>query len=326
MKKKLQIFISSTYIDMKEERQAAVEAILKSGNIPAGMELFTSGNESQLQTIMRWIDESDIYVLLLGGRYGSIESSSGISYTEVEYDYAVSQKKPYFAIVITNEALKKKVKLIGVDAIENENPSKLKDFREKVLSNISSFYEEPKDIKLGIHETLQDFKDRFEFSGWVTGSDMEKFELLLEENRDLRLKIDKLLIDNASIKEIPVPKKVSKVSVDEDEDEAEFIELIELFSNMKIKTDKFSANNEMLEYSIIEILLTFRDAMINGIYNMQDMSARNKVLFFNVFPKLATHELAENQTVTGVRYRRFVLNKKGIKLLAFIDRKINIKK
>ena len=92
MKKKLQIFISSTYTDMKEERQAAVEAILKSGNIPAGMELFTAGNESQLQTIMRWIDESDIYVLLLGGRYGSIEQWSGLSYTEVEYDYAVSQK------------------------------------------------------------------------------------------------------------------------------------------------------------------------------------------------------------------------------------------
>ncbi len=121
MKKKLQIFISSTYSDMKEERQAAVEAILKSGNIPAGMELFTSGNESQLQAIMRWIDESDIYVLLLGGRYGSIEKSSGLSYTEVEYDYAVTQKKPYFAIVITEESLDKKVKSLGINVIEKED-------------------------------------------------------------------------------------------------------------------------------------------------------------------------------------------------------------
>lgn len=72
MKKKLQIFVSSTFTDLKKERQAAVEAILKSGNIPAGMELFTSGNESQLETIKRWINESDIYCLILGGRYGSI--------------------------------------------------------------------------------------------------------------------------------------------------------------------------------------------------------------------------------------------------------------
>ena len=72
MEKKLQIFVSSTFTDMKDERQAAVEAILRSGNIPAGMELFAAGDKSQLETITRWIDDSDIYLLLLGGRYGTI--------------------------------------------------------------------------------------------------------------------------------------------------------------------------------------------------------------------------------------------------------------
>jgi len=44
--KKLQVFVSSTYRDLKPERQAAVEAILKAGHIPAGMELFSAGSES----------------------------------------------------------------------------------------------------------------------------------------------------------------------------------------------------------------------------------------------------------------------------------------
>lgn len=324
MKKRLQIFISSTYIDMKEERQAAVEAILKSGNIPAGMELFTSGDQSQLQTIMRWIDESDIYVLLLGGRYGSVEHSSGLSYTEVEYDYAVSQKKPYFAIAISEKALSAKVHLLGRDAIENENPAKLKEFRTKVLSNISSFYDEPKDIKLSIHETLQDFKDRYEFSGWVTGTDMEKFEILLEENRTLRLKIDALLSEKQSIKEIPISKSIQKNIVEDEK--AEFDDLMDIFSNMKIKTDKLFEDKEVKEYSIVDILLKYRDIMITGIYNKYDMNDRDKVLFFNVFPKLATHDLADNQSVPSVRYRRFVLNKKGVKLLAYIDKSLNRKK
>ncbi|HYI02988.1 DUF4062 domain-containing protein [Hyalangium sp.] len=68
MKRKLQVFISSTYIDLKEERQSAVEAILESGHIPAGMELFAAGDKSQLETIRRWIDDSDVYLLILGGR------------------------------------------------------------------------------------------------------------------------------------------------------------------------------------------------------------------------------------------------------------------
>lgn len=67
MKKKLQVFISSTYTDMRAERQAAVEAILRAGHIPAGMELFAAGDESQLETICRWIDDSDVFMLILGG-------------------------------------------------------------------------------------------------------------------------------------------------------------------------------------------------------------------------------------------------------------------
>ena len=35
--KKLQVFVSSTFADLKEEREAVVEAILSSGHIPAGI-------------------------------------------------------------------------------------------------------------------------------------------------------------------------------------------------------------------------------------------------------------------------------------------------
>src|SRR5437588_2999922 len=93
-RKKLQVFVSSTFTDLREERQAAVEAILTAGHIPAGMELFAAGDETQLQVIHRWIDESDVFLLILGGRYGSIDPSSGKSYIQLEYEHAVSLGKP----------------------------------------------------------------------------------------------------------------------------------------------------------------------------------------------------------------------------------------
>src|SRR6266403_5119414 len=98
--KRLQIFISSTYKDLIKERQAAVEAILSAGHIPAGMELFAAGDESQMEVIKQWIDESDVYLLILGGRYGSVEPKTGKSYTQLEYEYALSQSKPLFACVV----------------------------------------------------------------------------------------------------------------------------------------------------------------------------------------------------------------------------------
>lgn len=324
MKKKLQIFISSTYIDMKEERQSAVEAILKSGNIPAGMELFTSGNESQLQTIMRWIDESDIYVLLLGGRYGSIEKSSGLSYTEVEYDYAVSQKKPYFAIVIKDEALDIKLKTIGKDAIEKDEPKKLNEFREKVLSNISSFYSESKDIKLAIHETLQDFKDRYDFSGWVSGKGAEDAEVLLEENRNLRLKIDELQNKNGLSKD--VDNNLVVVNENPKNEYSEFEELYEVFSNMKVKTDALNEHGEQREYSVLNILLNFKADLITGYNNKAGMTNRARFFFFNIFPKLAIHSFAENNAIQGVQYRYFGMTKLGLSFLAYLDKKTFKKK
>lgn len=98
LKKRLQVFVSSTFSDLKEERQAAVEAILSAGHIPAGMELFAAGDESQMEVIRQWIDESDAYLLILGGRYGSVEPKTGKSYTQLEYEYAIETPEALFRV------------------------------------------------------------------------------------------------------------------------------------------------------------------------------------------------------------------------------------
>lgn len=123
MNKKLQVFVSSTYTDLIEERQAAVEAILDAGHIPAGMELFKAGNESQLKTIYKWIDQSDVYMLILGGRYGSIENKTGKSYTQLEYEYALSKGIPVFAVVLDQSFLAEKINTLGLNNVIEQSHS-----------------------------------------------------------------------------------------------------------------------------------------------------------------------------------------------------------
>ena len=171
-KKKLQVFISSTYSDLREERQAAVEAVLNAGHIPAGMELFAAGNESQMKVIKRWIDESDIYMLILGGRYGSIEARTQKSYIHLEYEYAIAKGKPLFAVVIDEEGLEKKGKRYGSSVIERKNRKRFKQFRELVYSKMVRFCNDPKDIKVCTHESIRDLMNRNEFIGWIPGQDV----------------------------------------------------------------------------------------------------------------------------------------------------------
>jgi hypothetical protein len=199
MKKKLQVFISSTFIDLIEERQSAVEAVLSSGHIPAGMELFKAGDESQKETIKKWINESDVYVLILGGRYGSIEPMSGKSYTHWEYDYAGEVGIPRFAIVINEHALDVKVKQLGTDAIEIHNSSKYEEFKKVVLSKTSEFFQDNKDIKLTIHRKLAELGTDEKLAGWVSAKDTKTSEILIneiarltQENIGLRNTIKKL--------------------------------------------------------------------------------------------------------------------------------------
>lgn len=168
MNKKLQVFVSSTYTDLIEERQAAVEAILQAGHIPAGMELFSAGNDSQLQTIYKWIDESDVYMLILGGRYGSIDTKTGKSYTQLEYEYALSKNIPIFSIVLSDSYLTNNIAKNGLNnTMEQDTPDKYKDFKSLVMSKIVKLVNDTKDIKLGIIISLYSLLDTYPFIGWV---------------------------------------------------------------------------------------------------------------------------------------------------------------
>lgn len=179
--KKLQVFVSSTYTDLTAERQAAVEAILSSGHIPAGMELFAAGDQSQMSVIRRWIDESDVFLLILGGRYGSLEPASGKSYTHLEYEYATERGKPLFAVVIEEDALEERVKSAGTSVIEIQNAAQLGEFRKLVLSKVVRFWSDLRDIKLAIHETMGEFSRRTDLTGWIPGDQGVNTNLLAEE-------------------------------------------------------------------------------------------------------------------------------------------------
>ncbi len=101
MSVKYQIFISSTFKDLVDERQAISRSILDLGHIPAGMELFPSADVEQLTYIKKVIDECDYYVLVIGARYGSLDEE-GVSYTQREYEYAVNTRKTVLAFVHNN--------------------------------------------------------------------------------------------------------------------------------------------------------------------------------------------------------------------------------
>ena len=129
-KRKYSLFVSSTYEDLKVERQALMLVALENDFIPMGMEQFHAAPASQWDVITKMIDESDCFLLIIGGRYGSIDESEGISYTEKEYEYAKKKGIPILVFI-------KELSSIAVDKMDEDDDSyikqkKLKEFRCKL--------------------------------------------------------------------------------------------------------------------------------------------------------------------------------------------------
>lgn len=98
MDKRYQVFLSSTYEDLKEERLEVMKALLELDCFPVGMEYFPAANEDQWTYISDLIDQCDYYIVVLGSRYGS-KDRTGIGYTHKEYEYAVEKGIPVIAFV-----------------------------------------------------------------------------------------------------------------------------------------------------------------------------------------------------------------------------------
>lgn len=150
MEKRYQVFISSTYQDLQGARQEVSQALLRADCFPAGMELFPAADEEQFEFIKTVIDQSDYYIIISAGRYGTIHPETGLSYTEMEYDYAVEIGKPVIRLLH-----KDPFRMLIGEFIEptDQGKKKLKDLREKLSSSrLVGFWSNPQ--QLGLEATI----------------------------------------------------------------------------------------------------------------------------------------------------------------------------
>jgi hypothetical protein len=170
--KRYQVFISSTFNDLKEERQAVLRAVLMLDHMPAGMELFPATDDTAWQLIRDVIDASDYYLLILGGRYGSLDEE-GIGFTEKEYRYATSQKIPVVPFLHSNPDNLPR----GKTETSPGAWRKLTQFRQEVESNHTCMYwdsapELQAQVILGLTATLK----RNPRPGWVRANALASAE------------------------------------------------------------------------------------------------------------------------------------------------------
>lgn len=178
MDKRYQVFVSSTYVDLKDERQSVLQTLMEMDCIPAGMELFPAADEEQWEFIKKIIDDCDYYLLVIGGRYGST-AEDGLSYTEKEFDYAVSKGIKVIALLHESPETLPRSKSENSEALFE----KLQSFREKICEGrLVRFWNDsaqlPGEVALSLNNTIK----MFPAVGWVRADASASPELLAEIN------------------------------------------------------------------------------------------------------------------------------------------------
>jgi Domain of unknown function (DUF4062) len=187
-----QVFVSSTYVDLVEERSEVMQALLELECMPAGMELFPAANDTQWEWIKRVIDESDYYIVILAARYGSTSKETGLSFTEMEYRYAIERGKPVIGFLLEDVS--------QVPAKNSEQQStklkKLETFRDLVKTRLCKYYTSPADLGAKVSRSITQLKKQHPTPGWVRASVLDSLTssdeilALKRENEELKHRLE----------------------------------------------------------------------------------------------------------------------------------------
>jgi hypothetical protein len=201
-------------MDLQEERRVVQDAVISMGDFPVQMESFPAADESQMDFIRPLIEQSDYYVLIIGGRYGTIDDS-GLSFTHQEFRYAVEQGVPVLVMVHG------KPDAIAVGKTESTElgRAKLKEFiAEAENKRIRKAWENIGELKLAVREALDHAKRAKPRTGWVRGDTIASLDALEElnevrkENEKFRETLGNLAVD-IPLPSIPLAGELTVISL-----------------------------------------------------------------------------------------------------------------
>lgn len=238
MNKRYQVFISSTFEDLKEERKEIIETLLNAKYLPSGMEMFSASNEEQFKYIKKIIDDCDYYVLVLGARYGSVNTISGKSFTEMEYEYALEKGIPVLSFV------HKDPDNLPAQKREKNNIELFKAFRTRVLQNskMCKMWSEKSDLVSNVVISLVQIVDECPRIGWSRGE--QDTTALLSQINALRIENENLRVENKKLLSYEKIQTIDTQNLSHGDDEFEI-----LGKSFSGREEKYNA--DMFEYETI---------------------------------------------------------------------------
>lgn len=151
------VFVSSTFSDLQPYRSAVRDALHRLGSVVRGMEFFGALPDTPRDECLRIVSSCQIYVGIVGMRYGSVDAESGKSFTHLEYEEAIRSKLPSLIYLVDEERQPILPKHIDF----GEAAQKLQDLKNLLKTkHVVSFFTSPEDLAVRVSQDLPQLVQR----------------------------------------------------------------------------------------------------------------------------------------------------------------------
>ena len=206
------VFVSSTFKDLEEERLKVMTTIVSSGHLPIGMEQFPAAPIEAWDYIKLLIDNSDYYLLLLAGKYGTIHPGTGKSYTQMEYEYAVEKEVPIIFLTYYDIDSLPMAKCEADPDIRE----KLESFRKQASGKLRKTWKNIDDLAHQVQTSLERTIELCPRVGWVradavTKSKSERLDINLDETISISSAVNPFSEEQSDSKQISLKEFIISV-------------------------------------------------------------------------------------------------------------------
>jgi len=145
---------------MAQHRDSVIRKIQSKSGIINAQEFFGSRNSQPLDTCLEEVEQSQVFLLFIGPRYGSIDHESGKSFVEPEYENASELGIPKLAYVIDDE-YEFPIKYVS----KGREAESLAAFKDRVMAELTvSSFTTPEDLASKVYEDLKRELPKYNFN------------------------------------------------------------------------------------------------------------------------------------------------------------------
>ena len=194
------VYISSSFLDLRDERRAVERAVVRLGHQPLGMESYVAEDLRPLEKCLDDVARSDVHVGILGWRYGSQvtpaqsaasrsagrnlgELEPNASVTEHKFTYAADPKRPKSRLVfLTTEDLPWNPRYIDAVTGEGERGSLIQRFRARARESTISYFRSPEDLAAMVSAALYRLEAKERIDSVAFGQSLQLQNALISDN------------------------------------------------------------------------------------------------------------------------------------------------